>query len=127
MDSCLHDEGNWPGWQELRVFLPRPRLSPYVARDHRRLSRRRSESTKAHLVPEGVREGPPGPLLPEARVPKTLAEALRLAADLEDERSALAAEVKELAPEAEFYDKVAASTGLALIGDVAKTLGFGRS
>ena len=60
-------------------------------------------------------------------VPKTLAEALRLAADLEDERSALAAEVKELAPKAEFHDRVAVSDGLALIGDVGRALGYGRN
>lgn len=61
------------------------------------------------------------------KVPKTLAEALRLAADLEDERSALAAEVKELAPKAEFHDRVAVSDGLALIGDVGRALGYGRN
>jgi len=39
----------------------------------------------------------------------------------------LEAENLLLAPKADFYDRVAESKGFALIGDVAKTLGFGRN
>jgi anti-repressor protein len=58
------------------------------------------------------------------QVPKTLKDALFLAAKLEGEREALEARNREMAPKAEFYDAVARSTTAMDLGKVAKILNF---
>jgi Rha family phage regulatory protein len=58
------------------------------------------------------------------RIPKTLKEALFLAARLEGEREALEAQNREMAPKAEFYDAVAACSSAMDLGRVAKILNF---
>lgn len=57
------------------------------------------------------------------KIPQTLSEALRLAADLEDQKNALAAQIKEDAPKVGFCETVAKSHGDMLIREAAKTLG----
>lgn len=57
------------------------------------------------------------------KVPQTLSEALRLAADIEDQKLALAAKIKEDEPKVAFCDAVAKSPGDMLIREAAKTLG----
>ena len=60
---------------------------------------------------------------PAIKVPQTLAEALRLAADAEDQRAALSCTVKVLAPKAEALDRIATTTeGTHTITDSAKLL-----
>jgi Rha family phage regulatory protein len=57
-------------------------------------------------------------------VPRTLKEALILAARLEGEREALEARNREMAPKAEFYDAVAESPTAIDLGRAAKILNF---
>ncbi len=65
---------------------------------------------------------PAGPM-----VPTTLAGALRLAAELEDQRVALVTKVEELAPKAETLDRLANAEGLYGIVDLAKMLSTGQN
>lgn len=57
------------------------------------------------------------------KIPQTLSEALRLAADIEDQKLALEAKVREDAPKVEFCDAVIKAHGDMLIREAAKTLG----
>lgn len=57
------------------------------------------------------------------KVPQTLSEALRLAADIKDQKLALEAKVREDAPKVEFCDAVIKAHGDMLIREAAKTLG----
>ena len=57
-------------------------------------------------------------------VPRTLKDALLLAARLEGEREALDAQNREMAPKAEFYDAVAKCSTAIDLGRVAKILNF---
>jgi anti-repressor protein len=61
---------------------------------------------------------------PAIAIPRTLKDALLLAAKLEGEREALEASNKEMAPKAEFYDAVAGSSTAMDFGRVAKVLDF---
>jgi anti-repressor protein len=58
------------------------------------------------------------------RIPGTFKEALLLAAKLEEEREALEAQNKQMAPKAEFYDAAARSATALDLGRVAKILNF---
>nr|DAK83364.1 MAG TPA: KilAC domain protein [Bacteriophage sp.] len=62
-------------------------------------------------------------------VPQTLPEALRLAADIEEQRAALEAKVAEDAPKVEFYHDVTGSDNAIDMATVAKVLnrGIGRN
>lgn len=62
-------------------------------------------------------------------VPKTLPEALRLAADLAEKNEALALENEEMKPKAEFHDAVTASDDLCQLATACQVLGlpFGRN
>lgn len=57
------------------------------------------------------------------KIPQTLSEALRLAADIEDQKLVLEAKVREDAPKVEFCDAVIKAHGDMLIREAAKTLG----
>lgn len=64
------------------------------------------------------------------RVPKTFAEALRLAAEQQERIEAQGKQIEELVPKAEFFDTVAGSKGAVSMQDVAKVLdypGMGRN
>jgi anti-repressor protein len=61
---------------------------------------------------------------PPFAIPRTLKDALLLAARLESEREALEARNKEMSPKAEFYDAVAGSATAMDFGRVAKVLNF---
>lgn len=58
------------------------------------------------------------------KLPRNFAEALRLAAELEEEKERLALENSEMKPKAEFYDDVAGSKDAITIGEVAKVIGI---
>jgi len=58
----------------------------------------------------------------EYSIPKTYSEALRLAADLEEEKQKLLTENKEMKPKALFADSVTASSTSILVADLAKLL-----
>jgi anti-repressor protein len=62
-------------------------------------------------------------------IPKTLPEALRLAADLAEKNEALALENAELRPKAEFHDAVTASDDVTQLGIACQVLSlpFGRN
>ena len=70
-------------------------------------------------------------VIPEIRktggyqIPKTLPEALRLAADQAEKIEKLAAENAKLLPKAEFFDAVTDSKSAISIGEVAKVLDMG--
>ena len=61
------------------------------------------------------------------RVPKTLSEALRLAADLEDQKLALAAKIKEDEPKVVFAETIMHSKESMTIREAAKVLGVRES
>lgn len=59
-----------------------------------------------------------------AKIPQTFSEALRLAADLEDQKAELEKQLALAAPKVEFADRVGESSGI-LIGNFAKVVGIG--
>lgn len=64
------------------------------------------------------------------QVPQTLAEALRLAADLAENNQKLLVQNTEMKPKAEFYDTVMGSETLFEMGQIAKLInekGYGRN
>lgn len=61
------------------------------------------------------------------QVPKTLSEALRLAADLEDQKIALAAKIKEDEPKVVFAETIMHSKESMTIREAAKVLGIRES
>ena len=61
------------------------------------------------------------------KVPQTLGEALRLAADLSDEVHQKNCQIADLAPRAAFADQVAAATNALSVAEVAKILGTGEN
>jgi phage antirepressor YoqD-like protein len=66
------------------------------------------------------------PPAPRFAVPTSLHAALRLAADLEEERASLLGKVAELAPKAAFADRVTETPNALPMGAVAKLFGMGR-
>lgn len=60
-------------------------------------------------------------------VPKSLPEALRLAADQAERIEAQKAEIAALAPKAEFHDRVTEAVNCQTIAEVAKVLGTGQN
>lgn len=61
-------------------------------------------------------------MAPVFNIPKTLPEALRYAAEIEEKRAALAAKVEEDAPKVLFADSVSTSHTEILVGELAKIL-----
>lgn len=61
----------------------------------------------------------------QQRVPQTFAEALRLAADLQEQNERQQAQLLEQAPKVEFYDDVVDSGDALYMSAVAKTLNLG--
>ncbi|EIF6256427.1 phage antirepressor KilAC domain-containing protein [Escherichia coli] len=59
-----------------------------------------------------------------AKIPQTFSEALRLAADLEDQKAELEKQLALAAPTVEFADRVGEASGI-LIGNFAKVVGIG--
>ncbi|EHB6835363.1 DNA-binding protein [Escherichia coli] len=59
-----------------------------------------------------------------AKIPQTFSEALRLAADLEDQKAELEKLLALAAPKVEFADRVGEASGI-LIGNFAKVVGIG--
>ncbi|WP_181674642.1 phage antirepressor KilAC domain-containing protein [Escherichia coli] len=59
-----------------------------------------------------------------AKIPQTFSEALRLAADLEDQKAELEKQLALAAPKVEFADRVGEASGI-LIGNFAKIVGIG--
>ena len=61
------------------------------------------------------------------KIPQTLSEALRLAADLEDKRKALEAKIEVDAPKVAFCDRIDAASGEMTFTQYAKLVGVKRS
>ncbi|HBA6418602.1 phage antirepressor KilAC domain-containing protein [Escherichia coli] len=59
-----------------------------------------------------------------AKIPQTFSEALRLAADLEDQKAELEKQLALAAPKVDFADRVGEASGI-LIGNFAKVVGIG--
>ncbi|ECW7331863.1 DNA-binding protein [Salmonella enterica] len=59
-----------------------------------------------------------------AKIPQTFSEALRLAADLEDQKAELEKQLALATPKVEFADRVGEASGI-LIGNFAKVIGIG--
>lgn len=66
-----------------------------------------------------------GPVMPA--IPETLPDALRLAADLAEERDQARAELEAAEPKVTAYESFLDADGHLAIGDVAKALGLGRT
>lgn len=60
-------------------------------------------------------------------VPKSLPEALRLAADQAERIEAQKAQIQALAPKAEFHDKVTEAVNCQTVEEIAKVLGTGQN
>lgn len=60
-------------------------------------------------------------------IPESLPEALRLAAELAEEKEQLKIEVETLTPKAKFHDMAVDSHGAITVSQAAKTLGTGRN
>ena len=60
------------------------------------------------------------------KIPQTFSEALRLAADLEDQKNALAAQIKEDAPKIEFAERISHGKDSMTFREAAKVLGIGE-
>ena len=58
----------------------------------------------------------------EFRIPKTFAEALRLAAEQQEQIEAQAAAIQVMAPKAEFHDQVTAAVNCLEVGEFAKLM-----
>lgn len=71
-----------------------------------------------------LREQPQAPQIP-FNIPKTLPDALRLAADLADKNAALEAQIEADKPKVEFFSRIVQSDTEFCISDVAKMLGYG--
>ena len=65
--------------------------------------------------------------LRDGGIPKTLPEALRLAADLAERNAALENKIQEDAPKVTFAMAVRRMTGACKIGDFGKVIGIGRN
>ena len=61
-----------------------------------------------------------------SRLPSSFAEALRLAADLEDEKEKLEAENKILLPKAQVHDQITNAKNLAGVKKIGKNIGIGE-
>jgi Rha family phage regulatory protein len=61
-----------------------------------------------------------------SKLPSSFAEALRLAADLEEEKEKLKQENLVLLPKAKIHDQIADSTNLVAVNKVAKNIGIGE-
>lgn len=61
-----------------------------------------------------------------SKLPSSFAEALRLAADLEEEKEKLLAENKVLIPKAKVHDQIANAENLVAVNKVAKNIGIGE-
>lgn len=61
------------------------------------------------------------------KIPQSLPEALRMAAELHERTEQQAAIIKQLAPKADFYDEVADAVNSMSVEEVAKMLGTGRN
>ncbi|HGX6065430.1 TPA: phage antirepressor KilAC domain-containing protein [Salmonella enterica subsp. enterica serovar Infantis] len=61
-----------------------------------------------------------------AKIPQTFSEALRLAADLEDQKAELEKQLALAAPKVDFADRVGEASGI-LIGNFAKVVGIGQN
>jgi len=62
----------------------------------------------------------------QIRVPQSLPEALRLAAEQAEEIEKQTAQILEFKPKAEFYDQVAIAKDSISVGEAAKVIGTGR-
>lgn len=60
-------------------------------------------------------------------IPQTLPEALRLAAELAEDRERLSAQVQQMKPKVEFHDKVVISEDAITVAEAAKVIGTGRN
>lgn len=87
------------------------------------------DAMTAGSAPHRFRKWVTATVLPELRragtsitVPQTLSEALRLAADLADKNTALAAQVAEQAPKVAALERIAESEGSMCLTDTAKHL-----
>ena len=63
---------------------------------------------------------------PQHQIPQTRAEALRLAADLEEQNAKLVTQIEQNRPKVDFFDKVVDAENTLPVGDVAKILGTGE-
>lgn len=69
-----------------------------------------------------------GSYSPDAQnIPQTLSEALHFAAELEEQRVALAVKVEQDAPKVEFYDAVVQTSDCHTLEEAAKLIGTGRT
>lgn len=111
-----------PGGAQEFTIISESGLYTLILRSRRDEARRFRKWVTGEVLPAIQRTGTYG--LPQ--LPQSLPEALRLAADLAEQREQLAAEKALLAPKAEVYDALISADGTYAVGDAAKILGTGE-
>lgn len=112
------------GPQELTV-VSESGLYSLILRSRKEEARPFRKWVTAQVIPSIRRTGSYA-LTPQRLLPQTLPEALRLAADLAEDRERLAAENALLTPKAQVYDALIDADGTYAVGDAAKLLGTGE-
>ncbi|WP_244115209.1 BRO family protein [Burkholderia contaminans] len=122
-----HDTPTVGGMQEL-TYIPERDVYRLVMRSKLPSAERFEEWVVGTVLPS-IRKSGSYVVQPAFRVPRTLGEALRLAADLEEKRAALENENREQAklieyhkPDVQFAEAMRASDDLITFDEVAKTL-----
>jgi len=121
------------GMQEMSV-VTESGLYSAVLSSRRKEAREFKKWITSEVLPSIRKTGSYGVQAPVFQIPKTLHEALALAATIEQERATLACKVVEqaedlavLEPKAAFADRVADAEGAHTIADAAKMLGTGQN
>lgn len=114
-----------PGGAQEFTIISESGLYSLILRSRREEARRFRKWVTGEVLPAIHRTGTY--VLPGlSQVPQSLPEALRLAADLAEQREQLAAENALLTPKAQVYDALISADGTYAVGDAAKLLGTGE-
>lgn len=108
------------------AFISEPGLYSLVFKSIKPEAKAFKKWVTSEVLPSIRKTGSYG-MLQQHGIPKTLSEALRFAAKIEEEREALSCKVQTLTPKAAFHDSVAVADDGQSIGEVAKVLGTGQN
>lgn len=123
-ERSVHSMDTPSGLQTLTI-ISESGLYSLLLRSRRTEARAFRKWLTAEVIPSIRRTGTFA-LAPTAAIPQSLPEALRLAADLAEQREQLLSENALLTPKAQVYDALIAADGTYAVGDAAKILGTGE-
>lgn len=124
-ERAVHSVDTPSGRQSLTV-ISESGLYSLILRSRRAEARPFRKWLTAEVIPAIRRTGRYSLSSDAPPVPQSLPEALRLAADLAEQREQLLSENALLAPKAQVYDALIAADGTYAVGDAAKLLGTGE-